>query len=81
LGCQCDPDGYLVLHATGATTVPGMLAAGDVTSGLQLVQVAAGTGATAGAGCGLSLENDPRTPPLPPDVDDQIEVTSTGDSS
>jgi thioredoxin reductase len=79
LGCQCDAQGYLVVDANGATTVPGVYAAGDVTPGLQLVQVAAGSGAIAGVGCALSLENDPRTPPpLPPDVDDRIQVTSTG---
>jgi thioredoxin reductase len=82
LGCERDQDGYLIVDANGATTVPGVYAAGDVTPGLQLVQVAAGSGATAGVGCALSLENDPRTPPpLPPDVDDQIQVTSTGSSS
>jgi thioredoxin reductase len=83
LGCERDPDGYLVVDANGAaTTVPGVFAAGDVTPGLQLVQVAAGSGATAGVGCALSLENDPRTPPpLPPDVEDQIQVTSTGGDS
>jgi thioredoxin reductase len=67
LGCQRDAQGYLVVDANGATTVPGVYAAGDVTPGLQLVQVAAGSGASAGVGCALSLENDPRTPPpLPP---------------
>jgi thioredoxin reductase len=82
LGCERDQDGYLIVDANGATTVPGVYAAGDVTPGLQLVQVAASSGATAGVGCALSLENDPRTPPpLPPDVDDQIQVTSTGSSS
>jgi len=82
LGCERDPDGYLVVDATGTTTVPGVFASGDVTPGLQLVQVAAGSGATAGVGCALSLENDPRTPPpLPPDVEDQIQVTSTGGDS
>jgi thioredoxin reductase len=82
LGCARDPDGYLVVDATGATTVPGVFAAGDVTPGLQLVQVAAASGATAGVGCALSLENDPWTPPpLPPDLQDQIEVTSTGEGS
>jgi thioredoxin reductase len=79
LGCERDPNGYLVVDANGATTVPGVFAAGDVTPGLQLVQVAAGSGATAGVGCVLSLENDPRTPPpLPPDVEHQIQITSTG---
>jgi thioredoxin reductase len=82
LGCQRDAQGYLVVDANGATTVPGVYAAGDVTPGLQLVQVAAGSGAIAGVGCALSLENDPRTPPpLPADVDDRIQVTSTGGSS
>jgi thioredoxin reductase len=67
LGCQRDAQGYLVVDADGATTVPGVYAAGDVTPGLQLVQVAAGSGAIAGVGCALSLENDSRTPPpLPP---------------
>ena len=79
LGCERDTDGYLVVDASGATTVPGVFAAGDVTPGLQLVQVAAGSGAIAGVGCALSLENDPMTPPpLPPDVEDEVEVTSTG---
>jgi thioredoxin reductase len=79
LGCERDQDGYLVVDAEGATTVPGVFAAGDVTPGLQLVQVAAGSGAVAGIGCAMSLENDPRTPPpLPPGVEDQVQVTSTG---
>ena len=82
LGCERDHDGYLVVDASGATSVPGVFAAGDVTPGLQLIQVAAGSGAVAGVGCALSLENDPKTPPpLPPDVEDQIQVTSTGSSS
>jgi thioredoxin reductase len=80
LGCARDQDGYLVVDAAGATSVPGVFAAGDVTPGLQLVQVAAGSGAVAGVGCALSLENDPHTPPpLPVDAEDQVEVTSTGE--
>jgi pyruvate/2-oxoglutarate dehydrogenase complex dihydrolipoamide dehydrogenase (E3) component len=67
------------VDADGATTIPGVFAAGDVTPGLQLLQVAAGSGAIVGVGCALSLENDPRTPPpLPTDVEDEAEVTSTG---
>jgi thioredoxin reductase (NADPH) len=59
-------------------SVPGVFAAGDVTPGLQLVQVAAGSGAVAGIGCAMSLENDPRTPPpLPPNVEDQVQVRGT----
>jgi hypothetical protein len=37
--------------------------------------VAAGSGAVAGVGCALSLENDPH----PADAEDQVEVTNTGD--
>jgi hypothetical protein len=56
-----------------------VFAGGDLTRGLQLVQVAAGSGAVAGIGCALSLENDPRTPPpLPPGVEDQVQAASAG---
>jgi thioredoxin reductase len=57
LGCERDEDGYLVVDAEGATSVPGVFAAGDVIPGLQLVQVAAGSGAVAGIGCAMSLED------------------------
>jgi thioredoxin reductase len=78
LGCERDEGGYLVVDSEGATSVPGVFAAGDVTPGLQLVQVAAGSGAVAGIGCAMSLENDPRTPPpLPPNVGDQVQVQGT----
>jgi hypothetical protein len=56
-----------------------VFAGGDLTRGLQLVQVAAGSGAVAGIGCAMSLESDPRTPPpLPPGVEDQVQAASTG---
>ena len=55
-------DGYLVVDAEGATTAPGVFAGGDLTPGLQLVQVAAGSGTVARIGCAMSLENEPRTP-------------------
>jgi thioredoxin reductase len=72
-------EGYLVVGAEGATTVAGVFAGGGLTPGLRLVQVAAGSGAVAGIGCAPSLEKDPRTPPpLPPRVEDPVQVTSTG---
>ncbi len=37
------------------STVPGVYAAGDITPGTQLVQVAAGKGAAAGVACAMSL--------------------------
>ena len=40
------------------SSVPGVYAAGDVTPGLQLVQVAAAKGATAGVSCAQSLRGE-----------------------
>jgi pyruvate/2-oxoglutarate dehydrogenase complex dihydrolipoamide dehydrogenase (E3) component len=37
------------------TAVPGVFAAGDLTAGLQLVNVAVGKGTVAGVSCALSL--------------------------
>jgi thioredoxin reductase len=56
LGCARDDDGYVVVDDSGCTTVPGVYAAGDLVPGLQLVQVAAAKGTTAGVGCALSLQ-------------------------
>ena len=55
LGCARDDEGYVVVDDCGATTVPGVYAAGDLTPGLQLVQVAAASGTRAGIGCAQSL--------------------------
>ena len=44
----------------GATSVPGVYAAGDVTPGIQLVQVAAAKGAIAGVACAQSLQGKNR---------------------
>jgi thioredoxin reductase len=57
LGCDLDADGYVVVDADLATTVPGVYAAGDVTPGMQLVQAAAGQGAVAGTACVMSLRS------------------------
>lgn len=71
LGCERTPDGYLAVDEHGSTSVAGVYAAGDVTPGLQLLQVAAAKGATAGVGCALSLRQEPPLPNGPrraPDV-------------
>jgi thioredoxin reductase len=71
LGCERTPDGYLAVDEHGATSVPGVYAAGDVTPGLQLLQVAAAEGTTAGVGCAHSLRQEPPLPDGPrraPDV-------------
>ncbi len=72
LGCQRTAEGYLVVDEHGETTVSGVYAAGDMTPGLQLLQVACAKGATAGVGCALSLRRDPALPGEPrraPDVE------------
>lgn len=40
---------------SAATSVPGVYAAGDVTPGVQLIQVAAAKGTVAGVACSRSL--------------------------
>lgn len=55
LGCARAPEGYVAVDPRGQTSVAGVYAAGDLTPGLQLVQVAAGQGAAAGVACALSL--------------------------
>lgn len=59
LGCDLDADGYVAVDHEGATTVPGVYAAGDLTPGIQLVPVAVGAGTVAGVCCALSLQGEP----------------------
>lgn len=58
LGCAREGDGCTVVDEHGATTVPGVYAAGDMTPGLQLVQVAAAKGTVAGVACAQSLRGE-----------------------
>lgn len=55
LGCALDDDGGLRVNAMQLTSVPGVYAAGDIVTGLQLVPIAVGTGAAAGVACATSL--------------------------
>lgn len=52
LGCERTDEGCLVVDRDGLTTVPGVYVAGDITPGMQLVQVAAGKGASPGSSAG-----------------------------
>jgi thioredoxin reductase len=70
LGCRIDDDGYVQIDHNGATSVPGVYAAGDVVPGLQLVQVAAAKGVVAGVGAALSLQGEPGSPLSPPPAPD-----------
>lgn len=55
LGCAVDDEGYLVVNDCNRTTVPGVYAAGDLTPGMQLTQVAAAKGTVAGISAAQSL--------------------------
>lgn len=65
LGCELEPDGSVAVNQAAMTSVPGVYAAGDLTSGLQVIQVAAGKGALAGVGAARSLRPGLTDPPRP----------------
>ena len=80
LGCDLDDDGYVVVDTHGLTTVPGVYAAGDVTPGEQLIQVAAAEGAVAGIACALSLRgHDPVPGAVEPGPDPERELDAAAD--
>jgi thioredoxin reductase len=55
LGCDLDEEGYIRVDEHQQTSVPGVFAAGDVTPGMQLTNVAVGKGTITGVSCALSL--------------------------
>ena len=65
LGCELDAEGYVAVDGEGQTSVPGVFAAGDVTPGLQLVSVAAGSGVVAGVACAQSFFGEQGAPTSP----------------
>jgi thioredoxin reductase len=58
LGCALTPEGCIEVDADGQTSVAGVYAAGDVTPGIQLVQVAAAKGTVAGISAAQSLRGE-----------------------
>lgn len=75
LGCDLTGEGCLHVDDCGRTSVDGVFGAGDVTPGIQLVQVAAAKGAIAGVTCALSLAGQPRATEAPapgPDADAEV---------
>jgi thioredoxin reductase len=58
LGCRRTEEGCTAVDDQGATDVPGVYAAGDLTPGIQLVQVAAAKGTVAGVSCARSLRGE-----------------------
>ena len=55
LGCKLTEEGCVVVDDRCRTSVPGVYAAGDLTPGIQLVQLAAGKGVLAGVTCSEDL--------------------------
>lgn len=66
LGADTTPEGCVVVDADNQTTVPGLYACGDLTPGMQLIQVAAAKGAVAGINAAQSLRGE-RGAPLSPE--------------
>ena len=58
LGCALSDDGYVVVDAHGATSVPHVYTAGDMTPGSQLVQISVAEGALAGIAAAQSLRGE-----------------------
>jgi thioredoxin reductase len=76
LGCEHSDEGCLLVDDKGETSVPGVYGAGDITPGLQLLQVATAKGTTAGVGCARSLRTEPPlegAPSRAPDVEAELE--------
>lgn len=75
LGCRLTEEGCVDVDDQCQTSVAGVFAAGDVTPGLQVVQVAAAKGAMAGVACALSLQGEPPLeggPAPAPDVEAEV---------
>lgn len=76
LGCRMVEGGECVwVDDDGQTSVPGVYAAGDMTPGTQLVQIAAAKGVTAGVACAMSLRGELTFSDAPqpgPDVDEEL---------
>lgn len=73
LGARVNAEGCVVVDASQETDVPGLYACGDVTPGMQLIQVAAAEGTVAGISAAQSLRGErgsPASPEPAPDPED-----------
>lgn len=74
LGIDVTDEGCVVVDERGETSVPGVYACGDLTRGMQIIQVAAAKGAVAGISAAQSLRGtrgsaaSPEPAPDPADV-------------
>lgn len=78
LGCRMTEGEECVwVDDDGQTSVPGVYAAGDMTPGTQLVQIAAAKGVTAGVACAMSLRGQitfSDSPQPAPDIESELEA-------
>jgi thioredoxin reductase len=76
LGCAISDEGAVIVDDEGATSVAGVYAAGDMTPGPHLVQLAAAEGARAGITAACSLRGHSGSPmsPLPALNSEQVEA-------
>ena len=65
LGCAITGEDCVAIDSACATSVPGVYAAGDLTPGIQLIQMAASQGATAGIECAQSFFGETTAPAAP----------------
>lgn len=65
LGCELADDGSIVVNGFQLSSVDGVYAAGDITTDLQLIPVALGSGTTAGVACATSLRGHGTDGPSP----------------
>jgi thioredoxin reductase len=70
LGVTTTGEGCLAVDDNAETNVPGVYACGDVTPGMQLIQVAAAKGAVAGISAAQSLRGTRGAPASPPPAPD-----------
>lgn len=78
LGCKLTSDGVIEVDDENRTSVPGVYAAGDITPGPQLVQIAAAKGAVAGIAAAVSLRGKPgaTSAPTPAPEPDRLLATA-----
>jgi thioredoxin reductase len=74
LGCRFGDEGTVTVDEHGLTSVDHVYAAGDMTPGPHLVQVAAAKGAVAGIAAAISLRGEAGAPTSPPPAPDPADV-------
>ena len=70
LGVELTGEGCAAVDDENRTNVPGVFACGDLTPGMQLIQVAASKGAVAGISAAQSLRGERGAPASPPPAPD-----------